>query len=181
MCEEEYTMVSFDYTDLPQWLKYWDEMEKLFALLAKEEDKLYPELAGKESKAKEDLELLSELAKSFGDVVIEESVGMPKTLDPDCIWILIKADDKIIGMVQTELKEDNRFYVSNLIVEPEYRGYGLGTHLLIEAIETAKLNKAESVYLFTLDRNGYSLNFYKQMGFNEYMREGNKVFLSLPL
>ena len=55
----------------------------------------------------------------------------------------------------------------NLIVESEYRKYGIGTKLLNSFIEWSKSNNAKRVMLTASYKNDKAINFYHKLGFED--------------
>ena len=74
----------------------------------------------------------------------------------DVVYLLLDGEN-IIGSVA--LKGDE---IDDLIVAPEYQGYGYGNKILLWALKNIK---SDRIYLHVADWNKRALNLYKKMGF----------------
>jgi len=97
---------------------------------------------------------------------------------PKLCW-LAKVEEKIIGAVVCKLepvmnpvkfppkisKVPFRGYIAMLAVNPEYRGKGLGSELVIRAINTMKEYGGTEVILETEITNKGALRLYQKLGF----------------
>ena len=76
-----------------------------------------------------------------------------------------EADGKLAGRIKM-LRWWNRFaYVDDLVVNPEYRGAGVGRKLLERGIQWARENKFPGVMLETQDDNVSACTLYQSCGF----------------
>ena len=76
-----------------------------------------------------------------------------------------EADGKLAGRIKM-LRWWNRFaYVEDLVVNPEYRGLGIGRRLLARGIQWARENDFPGVMLETQDDNVPACTLYKSCGF----------------
>ncbi len=57
-----------------------------------------------------------------------------------------------------------------IIVDPDYRGKGVGNRLLEKAIQTAKHLGFEKICLSTFHTNSNAISLYKKFGFQEVGR-----------
>ena len=73
------------------------------------------------------------------------------------------SDDKKIGMVSTTIY-DNVAWIGSLIVLPEYRGKGIGTNLMEQAIQFLEDSSIETI---RLDAVFKAIPLYKKLGFEE--------------
>lgn len=77
----------------------------------------------------------------------------------------VEVDGKLIGRIKM-LKWWNRFaYVEDLVVNPSYRGVGLGRMLLERGIQWARENDFPGVMLETQDDNVPACTLYRNCGF----------------
>lgn len=92
--------------------------------------------------------------------------------------------DKIIGLTTIKFK-GYQSEIGFMVIDPLYRGKGLGKHLLSEAIKDLSINHIVTISLKTELSNSRALNFYSSLGFKfrksvfllEYLKEkagGNK-------
>ena len=72
------------------------------------------------------------------------------------------------GNSQTELKEKNALEIERIYVLQEFHGKKVGQILYEKAIEIAKLNDAEYVWLGVWEENPRAISFYKKNGFVEF-------------
>jgi len=76
-----------------------------------------------------------------------------------------EADGKLAGRIKM-LRWWNRFaYVEDLVVNPEYRGLGIGRRLLEHGIQWARENDYPGVMLETQDDNIPACTLYQSSGF----------------
>ena len=79
-------------------------------------------------------------------------------------------DEKIVGIIWYTVDVDVLFNVNlgflfSIVVDPEYRGLGIGKKLLREFKNRSKRAGAKYVRLAVLHNNIKALNLYRQMGF----------------
>ena len=81
----------------------------------------------------------------------------------------LKSPLNIIGQCEitnTEWEAGTHVGVLGIIVQHNYRGYGIGWHLIDFAIrESKKLNNKEKIVLSTFSKNEKAVSLYKKMGF----------------
>jgi ribosomal protein S18 acetylase RimI-like enzyme len=65
----------------------------------------------------------------------------------------------------------NRLYIEQLMITKKYRGNGYGKALINHVIEIAKNLKIKRVELDTLSFNQKSIEFYKHLGFDDFMEK----------
>lgn len=91
--------------------------------------------------------------------------------DPDQHKIVVALlDDKIIGIIWYTVDIDLLFKVKlgflfSIVVDPEYRGMGIGKKLVREFKNRSKRAGAKYVRLAVLHNNIKATNLYRQMGF----------------
>lgn len=71
-----------------------------------------------------------------------------------------KIENKIVGMCVTSL-HSNVSWIEHLYLDPDYIRKGIGTSLLLEAIERLK----KPIRLYTFQENELAKQFYKKYGF----------------
>lgn len=72
------------------------------------------------------------------------------------------------GNAQTELKDNNAVEIERIYVLKEFHGMKVGQLLYEKAIEIARLNNAEYVWLGVWEENPRAISFYKKNGFVEF-------------
>lgn len=92
----------------------------------------------------------------------------------DCVkaghpcWVLsVDADIAGYGILSMGAGEA---HVLNLCIGPDYRGRGLGRHLLGRLLDIARWNGAERVFLEVRPSNPLAKALYESVGFNEIGR-----------
>ncbi|CAD0008651.1 GNAT family N-acetyltransferase [Flavobacterium chungangense] len=84
-------------------------------------------------------------------------------------------DNKVIGYLkinfgasQTELKDNKALEIERIYVSKEFHGKSVGQLLYTKAIEIAKQQNSEYVWLGVWEENHRAINFYKKNGFIEF-------------
>ena len=72
------------------------------------------------------------------------------------------------GNAQTELKDNKAVEIERIYVLKEFHGMKVGQLLYEKAIEIARLNNAEYVWLGVWEENPRAISFYKKNGFVEF-------------
>jgi len=89
------------------------------------------------------------------------------------LTIVAEIQDELIGQIQLErLEDDATHHVCEIgiIVDPDYRGKGVGSRLLEKAIQTAKHIGFEKICLSTFHTNRNAISLYTKFGFQEVGR-----------
>lgn len=89
-----------------------------------------------------------------------------KNYDPslDRVWIC-EHENKIVGFVLLMHRENNAAQLRYFLIEPEYRGVGLGKKLMQLYMDFLKEKKYQSSYLWTTDELYSAASLYKRHGF----------------
>ena len=84
-------------------------------------------------------------------------------------------DNEVIGYLkinfgasQTELKDNKALEIERIYVSKEFHGKSVGQLLYIKAIEIAKEQNSEYVWLGVWEENHRAIQFYKKNGFVEF-------------
>lgn len=98
--------------------------------------------------------------ESFGGFVWEEPAGKGQRT-------------QIVGNVSLNCAPgaDGRWVISNVVVQPEWRGQGIGRRLAEAAIADARQSGALSVILQVYQDNAVALRLYKELGFRHMASE----------
>ncbi|MDO5509896.1 MAG: GNAT family N-acetyltransferase [Weeksellaceae bacterium] len=72
------------------------------------------------------------------------------------------------GQSQTELQDDNGLEIERIYVLKDFHGKSVGQLLYERAIEVAKRNDSDFVWLGVWEENQRAINFYKKNGFVEF-------------
>jgi len=79
---------------------------------------------------------------------------------------IAETDYKPAGWLRTNInKTENRFYVVQLYVLPDYQGMGIGKKLMKIAEKEAIQNNYDKIWLGVMSENILSVNWYKALGF----------------
>jgi len=89
-----------------------------------------------------------------------------KNYDPqkDCVWVA-EHHDRIVGFVLLMHRENNAAQLRYFILEPEYRGIGLGKKLINLYMDSLKAKGYKTSYLWTTNDLFTAAHIYKQIGF----------------
>jgi len=82
-------------------------------------------------------------------------------IDEKAIHFLVYKDEKAIGCARALLIK-NDMQLGRMAVLKEYRGAGIGSHLIEKAVITAKLNQLSSIHI---SAQCHAIDFYKKFGF----------------
>lgn len=90
--------------------------------------------------------------------------------------LLYKDNDKIVGLIvgiinndeteRQDFKAPKRGRITELVIDEEYRGKGIGKILLREMKEYLKSNGCEKVLIAVFGYNESAIKFYKENGFH---------------
>ncbi len=95
--------------------------------------------------------------------------------DTNAEFYFATLEDKIIGYLkvnfgesQTELKDNKALEIERIYVLQAYHGKQVGQLLYNKAIDIAKANNCEYLWLGVWEENPRAINFYKKNGFVEF-------------
>ena len=90
--------------------------------------------------------------------------------------LLYKADEKIVGLIvgiinnddtiRYDFKAPKRGRITELVVDKDYRGKGIGKELLLKMKEHLKSNGCEKILIAVFGYNESAIRFYKENGFH---------------
>ena len=84
--------------------------------------------------------------------------------DKDRVWICEHAD-RIIGFLLLMHREDNAAQLRYFLIDPEYRGIGLGKRLMTQYMDFLHERSYTSSYLWTTNEQEAAAELYKRFGF----------------
>ncbi len=97
----------------------------------------------------------------------------------DRIW-MAEYNNKIVGCVAIVHQPNEEAQLRWFLLDPAFRGLGIGKKLLTEAIDFCKEKKFKNVFLLTTNLQDKALQMYKMMGFeltqSEEVEEWGKTF-----
>ena len=90
--------------------------------------------------------------------------------------LLYKDNDKIIGLIigiinndetiRYDFKSPKRGRITELVVDKDYRGKGIGKELLLKMKDYLKSNGCEKIMIAVFGYNESAIRFYKENGFH---------------
>ncbi|WP_281234944.1 bifunctional helix-turn-helix transcriptional regulator/GNAT family N-acetyltransferase [Flavobacterium gelatinilyticum] len=97
----------------------------------------------------------------------------------DRIW-MAEYNNKIVGCVAIVHQSDEEAQLRWFLLDPAFRGLGIGKKLLTDAIHFCKEKKFKNVFLLTTNLQDKALQMYKMMGFeltqSDEVQEWGKTF-----
>ncbi len=90
--------------------------------------------------------------------------------------LLYKDNEKIVGLIvgiinnddtiRYDFKAPKRGRITELVVDKDYRGKGIGKKLLLKMKEHLKTNRCEKIMIAVFGYNESAIKFYKENGFH---------------
>lgn len=96
-------------------------------------------------------------------------------LKKDRVWIC-EHHDKIIGFLLLMHRKNNSAQLRYFLIEPEYRGVGLGKKLMELSLDFFYKSNYQSCYLWTTDELGAAASLYRRYGFILAAEKSSKAF-----
>jgi len=102
--------------------------------------------------------------------------------DPNQYLMIVEIDNVIVGTCHTSLlhsltfKGSTRLQIEAVRIKDEYRGQGIGEHMISEAIRHGKINGASIIQLTTNKERSDAQRFYERIGFKA-THAGMKLYL----
>jgi len=113
--------------------------------------------------------------KTYLDSAFTTDKLMTELNNPFSTFYFAELENDIIGYLklnfgnsQTELKDNNAVEIERIYVRKEFYGMKVGQVLYEKAIEIARLNNADYVWLGVWEENPRAISFYKKNGFVEF-------------
>ncbi len=85
--------------------------------------------------------------------------------DPDVLFLVVRDEDKVVAMVNTNKLEGENLNIQRLHILPEYQRQGIGSKLVKEVID--RYPSAKKLGLEVERGNKQAINFYHKLGFEE--------------
>jgi ribosomal protein S18 acetylase RimI-like enzyme len=103
----------------------------------------------------------------------------PETLE-GFVWV---EDGRVVGnaTLTADLARGNRYYISNVAVQPEYRRRGIARALMQASLEHIRRHQAQRVLLNVRPHNAGALQLYTNLGFKTLEMRGEWRLAALPL
>ena len=80
-----------------------------------------------------------------------------------CVVYMVQKDNKIVGTVSYQSKEDGSIYLSGLAVDPDYQGKGIGRLILEKVLN--EIGNSKIIWLVTHPENTKVVTLYESLGF----------------
>lgn len=123
----------------------------------------------------------SNFSTDFEKYVIKTFYDFLEKYSPekDRIW-MAEYNNKIVGCVAIVHQPNEEAQLRWFLLDPAFRGLGIGKRLLTDAIDFCKEKKFKNVFLLTTNMQDKALQMYKIMGFeltqSEEVQEWGKTF-----
>ncbi|WP_278022514.1 bifunctional helix-turn-helix transcriptional regulator/GNAT family N-acetyltransferase [Flavobacterium ginsengisoli] len=123
----------------------------------------------------------SNFSTDFEKYVIKTFYDFLEKYSPenDRIW-MAEYNNKIVGCVAIVHQPNEEAQLRWFLLDPAFRGLGIGKKLLTEAVDFCKEKKFKNVFLLTTSMQDKALQMYKIMGFeltkSEEVHEWGKTF-----
>ncbi len=92
------------------------------------------------------------------------------------VWVAYSDDILVGGLVL--IFSDNYTTIANVAVNPEFQGHGLGRGLIELAQKQAEQRGHDEIRLVTHVNMTENIALYSYLGWKEYERDENKVFMT---
>ncbi|MBB4804672.1 DNA-binding MarR family transcriptional regulator/N-acetylglutamate synthase-like GNAT family acetyltransferase [Flavobacterium nitrogenifigens] len=123
----------------------------------------------------------SNFSTDFEKYVIKTFYHFLENYSPekDRIW-MAEYNNKIVGCIAIQHQLQNEAQLRWFLLDPAFRGLGIGKKLLTDAVDFCREKKFENVFLLTTSLQNKALEMYKLAGFkltkSEEVQEWGKVF-----
>lgn len=131
------------------------------------------------------LSVLFSIEKDFNPDLMKQQKGLELLLKNNAtatIQIARNSVGKVIGMVTTQLVISTAqgaasAWIEDMVVDAEYRGYGVGKELLQKALAWAKTKGATRAQLLVDITNTDALDYYEHLKWESTQLQARRVFL----
>jgi DNA-binding MarR family transcriptional regulator/N-acetylglutamate synthase-like GNAT family acetyltransferase len=108
----------------------------------------------------------SNFSNEFEKYVIKTFYQFLENYSPekDRIW-MAEYNNKIVGCIAIQHQQENEAQLRWFLLDPSFRGLGIGKKLLTDAVDFCKEKKFKNVYLLTTSMQDKALEMYKTAGF----------------
>lgn len=104
---------------------------------------------------------------AFGDEVGEYTL-IETLKDPSILIYILEKQNQPIGSATVQIRKDlSLAYIYDIAILSEYRGKGLGTHLIQSCLRDLKRQAMAKASLQVTGENKEALSLYKKIGFEE--------------
>ncbi|QLC65788.1 bifunctional helix-turn-helix transcriptional regulator/GNAT family N-acetyltransferase [Flavobacterium sp. LPB0248] len=108
----------------------------------------------------------SNFSNEFEKYVIKTFYHFLENYSPekDRIW-MAEYNNKIVGCIAIQHQPENEAQLRWFLLDPSFRGLGIGKKLLTDAVDFCKEQKFKNVFLLTTSMQDKALEMYKMAGF----------------
>jgi len=107
-------------------------------------------------------------SRTYASITEEEEVK--KEFENGFVY-MIKKDDKSVGIISYEIKDDESAYISGLSIDPDFQGQGIGRIALVKILN--EINNFSKVWLITHPDNFRAIKLYESLNFKITGRKEN--------
>lgn len=111
------------------------------------------------------------LGDAAGCLRLMEEISEKRGFMPGSTWLMVHRDDEntttACGTVQGIADDHGCGSIQNLGITPEHRGLGLGTHLLLKALEGFRQAGLRRAALEVTAQNTDAIRLYRRLGFRK--------------
>ncbi len=107
-------------------------------------------------------------SRTYASITEEEEVK--KEFENGFVY-MIKKDDKSVGIISYEIKDDESAYISGLSIDPDFQGQGIGRIALVKILN--EINNVLKVWLITHPDNFRAIKLYESLNFKITGRKEN--------
>lgn len=104
------------------------------------------------------------LSGTFEQYVLDSLVKYFEHRSEGEIWV-VEYNDQIVGSIGIISTDESTAQLRWLLIEPEFRGIGLGRQLMTIAIDYCKQKNLSRVFLWTIQELKVAHHLYKNFGF----------------
>lgn len=107
-------------------------------------------------------------SRTYASITDEDEVK--KEFENSFVY-MIKQDNKSVGIISYEIKEDESVYISGLSIDPDFQGQGIGRISLTKILNEVK--SVSKVWLITHPDNSRAIKLYESLNFKIIGRKEN--------
>tara|TARA_B100001113_G_scaffold151104_1_gene123893 strand:- start:217 stop:693 length:477 start_codon:yes stop_codon:yes gene_type:complete len=91
--------------------------------------------------------------------------------------VVLTKDDWIIGYGGVKFVEkDSKAHITQIFLDPEYRGNGYRNKIIEHLEDLASTNKVKTLTINAMKKDIYSRRVFQTLGYNEIKNSGNIIF-----
>lgn len=113
--------------------------------------------------------------KAYMDRFFSKEKLAEELAEPDSIFYFARLNERAVGYLkinigkaQTELKTNDAVEIERIYVHKDFRGKNIGQLLFDKALEIARNNKAQFMWLGVWEKNPAAIKFYERNGLSQF-------------